>query len=120
MHATVLFGHGSRDPLWRVSIDTVAQRMRDVDPRLAVRCAFLELTEPSLQAATQELVSLGAKRITIVPMFLGLGKHAREDTPVLVTALQATYPQVDFFLKPSVGEDSGIVNVLAQYAMPTA
>jgi len=93
--------------------------MRDIDPHISVRCAFLELTEPTLKAATQELIAGGATRITIVPMFLGLGKHAREDTPMLVTTLQATYANVDFYLKPSVGEDFGIVNMLAQYAMPS-
>lgn len=120
MQATILFGHGSRDPLWRIPIDTVAQRMLALDPQCCVRCAFLELTEPDLASTTAELVALGVNSITIVPMFLGVGRHAREDLPVLVKALQADYPEVLFYLQPSVGEDARVVELLAQIAMPAA
>ena len=118
MKATILFGHGSRDPVWRVPIDTVAQRMLAIDPQCCVRCSFLEITEPDLATTTAELVALGVDSITIVPMFLGVGRHAREDLPVLVTALQRDYPQVGFLLRPSVGEDARVVELLAQIAMP--
>jgi sirohydrochlorin cobaltochelatase len=120
MQATILFGHGSRDPLWRVPIDTVAQRMLALDPQCCVRCAFLEITEPDLASTTAELVAQGVSGITIVPMFLGVGRHAREDLPDLVKALQVDYPKVGFYLQPSVGEDARVVELLAQIAMPAA
>ncbi|MFZ2124572.1 MAG: CbiX/SirB N-terminal domain-containing protein [Rhodoferax sp.] len=120
MQATILFGHGSRDPLWRVPIDTVAQRMLAIDPQCCVRCAFLEITEPDLASTTAELVALGVNGVTIVPMFLGVGRHAREDLPVLVQALQIAHPGLRFDLQPSVGEDARMLELLAQIAMPEA
>ncbi|OIP18454.1 MAG: cobalamin biosynthesis protein CbiX [Comamonadaceae bacterium CG_4_9_14_3_um_filter_60_33] len=120
MKATILFGHGSRDPVWRVPIDTVAQRMLAIDSQCCVRCAFLEITAPDLASTTAELVSLGIQSITIVPMFLGVGRHAREDLPVLVEQLQRNYPLVSFLLQPSVGEDPRVVELLAQIALPAA
>ena len=118
MQATILFGHGSRDPLWRVPIDTVAQRMMVIDPQCCVRCAFLEITAPDLASTTAELIGLGVDDITIVPMFLGVGRHAREDLPELVKSLQSDYPAVRFVLLPSVGEDPRVVELLAQIALP--
>lgn len=117
MQATILFGHGSRDPLWRVPMDRVAQRMLTIDPQCCVRCAFLEITAPDLASTTAELAALGVSSITIVPMFLGIGRHAREDLPMLVTALQNDYPTVRFLLQPSVGEDARVVDLLAQIAL---
>ena len=117
MQATILFGHGSRDPLWRVPIDMVAQRMLAIDPQCCVRCAFLEITAPDLASTTAELAALGVSSITIVPMFLGVGRHAREDLPLLVAALQNDYPAVRFLLQPSVGEDARVVDLLAQIAL---
>lgn len=117
MQATILFGHGSRDPLWRVPIDMVAQRMLAIDPQCCVRCAFLEITAPDLASTTAELIALGVSSITIVPMFLGVGRHAREDLPLLVAALQNDYPAVRFVLQPSVGEDARVVDLLAQIAL---
>ena len=117
MQATILFGHGSRDPLWRVPIDMVAQRMLAIDPQCCVRCAFLEITAPDLASTTAELAALGIGSLTIVPMFLGVGRHAREDLPVLVAALQNDYPAVRFLLQPPVGEDARVVDLLAQIAL---
>ena len=37
--AIILFGHGSRDPLWRLPMETVAARLRALQPELPVRCA---------------------------------------------------------------------------------
>jgi len=120
MQATILFGHGSRDPVWRVPMDTVAQRMLAIDPACCVRCAFLEITTPDLASTTAELVETGVRHITIVPMFLGVGRHAREDLPVLVKNLERDYPEVMFLLRPSVGEDARVLELLAQISLPAA
>lgn len=115
--ASVLFGHGSRDPAWRAAIDRVAQRMRDLDSQHLVRCAFLELTEPSLPQVAQELHAAGVSHIDVLPMFLGMGRHAREDLPAIVTTLSAQYPTVTFRLMDSVGEDPRVVDLLARMAL---
>jgi sirohydrochlorin cobaltochelatase len=52
-----------------------------------------------------------------VPMFLGAGRHAREDLPVLLDAARLAHPQITFTLQPAVGEDSRLLDLLAQIAM---
>lgn len=115
--AIVLFGHGSRDPLWRLPMETVATRLRTMRPDHLVRCAYLELDAPSLPDATAELVAAGVVHVTIVPMFLGTGRHAREDLPLLVEGLRATHPAVVFVLQKPVGEDGRVLDLIAQIAM---
>ena len=117
MQNTILFGHGSRDPAWRIPIDRVAERMRAIDPQCGVRCAFLELTEPDIKQVATELIANGVTHITVLPMFLGVGRHAREDLPLLVQELQLKYPKVEFELKPSVGEEPLVIEVLAKLAL---
>ena len=115
--AIVLFGHGSRDPLWRLPMETVAARLRHLRPGVPVRCAFLELEAPDLPAAAGELVAGGATELTIVPMFLGTGRHAREDLPALVRTLQAAHPGVAVVLQRPVGEDARVLDLIAQIAL---
>ena len=113
----VLFGHGSRDPLWRKPIEAVAARVRTLDGTAAVRCAYLELTEPALPATVDGLIAEGIRAISIVPMFLGVGKHAREDLPRLLDALRSQHPQAQFSLQPSVGEQPELIELLARIAL---
>ena len=115
--AIILFGHGSRDPLWRKPIDAVALRIRSGQPAMPVRCAFLELEVPDLANAAAELVALGARQITIVPMFLGTGRHAREDLPLLLGQVERSHPEVSFILQPAVGEDARLLDLLAKIAL---
>ncbi len=115
--AVVLFAHGSRDPLWRKPVETVAARLRERDASAMIACAYLELTEPDLQTAVQTLVNERARSIRVVPMFLGVGRHAREDLPLLMTELRALYPKVVFELQQSIGEDQRLIDLIADIAM---
>jgi len=112
----VLFAHGSRDPLWRAPIEAVQSHIRAHHPGVAVRCAYLELTTPDLPQAVQELVDEGASTVTIVPMFLGTGKHARADLPVLVDGLRAQHPAVQFVVQGAIGEDPRMTALMASIA----
>ena len=112
----ILFAHGSRDPLWRAPIEAVEAHIRAHHPGVAVRCAYLELTTPDLPQAVEDLVDQGATAVTIVPMFLGTGKHAREDLPMLVAELRARHPRVQVHVQAAIGEDPRMTALMAHIA----
>ncbi|MEN9712638.1 MAG: hypothetical protein RLY90_899 [Pseudomonadota bacterium] len=117
MYAIILFAHGSRDPLWHQPIQAVAQRIQARDAKVPVACAYLELTQPDLPQAAQQLIDQGATELCIVPMFLGVGKHAREDLPVLVEALRRAHPAVEINCQSAVGEQAALLDLLADLAL---
>jgi sirohydrochlorin cobaltochelatase len=120
-HAIVLFAHGSRDPLWHKPMEAVAARIRRESPEVTVECAYLELSQPDLPHTVGQLAAAGVHSVTIVPMFLGVGRHAREDLPELVSQLRTDYPQMHFHLQKAVGEDERLVGMLAAIALdPTS
>jgi sirohydrochlorin cobaltochelatase len=112
----ILFAHGSRDPLWRLPIDAVAELMRSQHPSLPVAVAFLELTNPDLPHTVEALMKQGVAHLRIVPMFLGVGRHAREDLPELVKGLTEAYPQMSFELLPAIGEHPAMTVLMAEIA----
>ena len=64
----ILFAHGSRDPLWSAPIEAVARRMRETAPAgVAVSCAYLEFTAPSLPQAAARLIAQGALSLPVWP-----------------------------------------------------
>ena len=115
--AIILFGHGSRDALWHLPIQAVAERIRITSPSTTVSCAYLELTEPSLGDAAADLIASDVSEITILPMFLGVGRHAREDLPALITELKQNHPHTTFQVQPAVGENSQVLDLLAEIAL---
>jgi len=116
----ILFAHGSRDPLWRLPIEGVAADILARQPKTAVRCAYLELCTPSLPDAAAELIAAGARQIRIFPLFFGVGKHAREDLPLLVDEIKSAHPGVLVELLPAAGEHPQLTALMADIALSPA
>lgn len=116
LRGIIFFAHGSRDPLWRLPIEAVATQLQTQQPDALCACAYLELTTPDLHTAVADLVQRGCQHLTVLPMFLGTGRHARQDLPVLVEQLQAQYPEVSFHIATAVGEDGRMTQLMADIA----
>ncbi len=103
--AIVLFAHGSRDPHWHEPIAAVAQAIAERSPDTLVRCAYLELSAPSLPQAVGDLVAQNTDASRLFPLFLGVGKHARQDRPQSMQGLRQAHPQVqsNCFQRPASG-----------------
>jgi sirohydrochlorin cobaltochelatase len=113
----ILFAHGSRDPQWRLPIEAVARQITQRQPATPVRCAYLELCAPTLPEAATDLIAGGARHIRVFPLFLGVGKHAREDLPLLVEQLRTAYPGVVLELLPTAGESPQLTSLMADIAL---
>jgi sirohydrochlorin cobaltochelatase len=117
LRGIVLFAHGSRDERWRAPVEAVARRVAALDPSAQVVCAYLELIEPDLPSAAAGLIAGGVDAIRVVPLFLGMGKHVREDLPRLLDGLRALHPTVAFSLTRAVGEEPEVIELLARKAL---
>ena len=113
----VLLGHGSRDPAWREPMDAVAARVRKRAPDLLVDCAFLEWQSPDLEAAIDAMAAQGATSVAVLPMFVGLGKHVREDLPKRIAAARERHPRLAIRDLASVGEHTTALDCMASIAL---
>jgi sirohydrochlorin cobaltochelatase len=98
-------------------IEAVAKQIQALSPQTNVMCAFLELTTPDLPTCVKTLSDSGLSHIAVVPMFLGIGKHAREDLPELMKQLEADYPHIEFDLRRAIGEEPSLTLAMAQIAL---
>ena len=113
----ILFAHGSRDPQWRMPIEAVAAQISARQSDTLVRCAYLEICVPSLFEAATDLIAAGARQLRVFPLFLGVGKHAREDLPLLIEQIRAVHPDVVIELLPAAGEHDQLTRLMADIAM---
>jgi sirohydrochlorin cobaltochelatase len=61
--------------------------------------------------------ALGLKKIAVVPMFSGIGKHAREDLPEIMKQLQTDHPTMQFELRRAIGEEPELTLAMAHIAL---
>jgi sirohydrochlorin cobaltochelatase len=106
----VLFAHGSREPEWARPFERIAGRLRT---EFLVELAYLERMKPTLEEAVASLASKGARRVRIVPVFLGEGGHVREDLPRLAAAARARHPGVEIVLEQTIGERQEVTDAIA-------
>ena len=120
VRGVLLFAHGARDARWAAPFEAVAAKLRERDPALQVRLAFLEFMTPDLVSAGLELAAAGCARVDVVPLFLGAGGHVRKDIPELLGRLQAQAGHVEWRLAPAIGEVATVIDAMAAAAAQIA
>lgn len=117
MLGVIVLAHGSRDPQWRGPVEAVAAEVRRLAPHALADCAYLELTAPDLADCADRLVALGATELRVLPLFFGMGRHAREQLPRRVDALRHRLPGVSVVCLPPAGEHPALIHLLATIAL---
>lgn len=115
--ALILFAHGARDPEWAAPLRRVQAAVRDRAAGLPVELAFLEFMSPTLADCASGLIAGGANKILVLPMFIARGGHLKRELPEMLTALRATYPDVEFALGDAIGEHEAVVRAMAGAAL---
>ena len=60
---------------------------------------------------------MGAHQIRVFPIFFGVGKHAREDLPLLVGQIRINHPDIQVELLPTAGEYGELTALMANIAL---
>ncbi|HEX4054804.1 MAG TPA: CbiX/SirB N-terminal domain-containing protein [Tepidisphaeraceae bacterium] len=110
----VIVDHGSRLEASNRMLEEVAvlfgerfaQRYSIVEP------AHMELAEPSIATAFGRCVGRGAKRVVVVPFFLGPGKHHTHDIPRITADAAAKNPGVAYHVAQPLGIDDLILDLM--------
>ena len=112
----ILFAHGSRDSQWRDPFDSILRYIQENTPHLSA-LAFLECMRPSLPEAIEKMVLDGAQQITVIPAFLAVGSHVRQDLPALIAEAQKKYPDVQILTSAAIGDQREIQQAIGRFAI---
>ena len=109
----MIVGHGSRIKGFEKTMERVASSLRHDGRFFLVKCAYLEITPPSVTAAIDVCVEKGASEVRVLPYFLLLGNHVRTDIPKLVAQAKKKYRgRAKIWLCPYLGFHEKIVAVV--------
>ncbi|MBK6401672.1 MAG: CbiX/SirB N-terminal domain-containing protein [Rhodocyclaceae bacterium] len=117
MKGIILFGHGARSAEYAQPFERIRDAMMARQPDALIELGFLELTRPSLDESIACLVSRGVRRISVVPIFIGPGRHVLKDLPQLAANAMDRFPDLAITLAPPVGESVAVVDAMARFAL---
>ncbi len=109
--AIIVFAHGSRETEANQMIARLAAQV-SAKTGWPAHCAFLDVVQPDLRSAVSTAVDQGARRVVIVPCFLSLGVHVRQDLPRLITSLQAAFPKAEMLAAPPLEGHPGLAEMM--------
>ncbi len=110
--AVLLVGHGTRRAAGVAEFHSLAEQLRQALPDRICLAGFLELVEPGLPAALEQLRRQGFRRITALPALLMAAGHVKNDIPAILKDFQAEHPKMSI----TFGADLGIHPNLLQVA----
>lgn len=112
----IVFAHGSRIESANQAVRAIASDLASAGNFSHVEAAFLELGQPSLDAAVEGFLSQGVTRILVVPYFLTLGMHLERDLPRLITAIAHTHPGMAISVTPPLDGHPALLQALLDRA----
>lgn len=110
----IVFAHGSRVAEANQSVVALAETAAKSGGFSRRRAAFLELAEPSLSEAVAQLAAEGAERIFVMPYFLVMGVHLRQDLPKLLDEAAAHTPGVELIPTEPLGGHPNLAEIIVE------
>ena len=115
MRAILLIDHGSVRPEANHMLECVANLLQSmVDASVLVRCAHMELAEPSIASGVASSEDAGATEVIAFPYMLSPGKHSTRDIPRMVSDAAHAYPHVTVRVTPAFGVHAKLAEVIAE------
>lgn len=112
MTGLLFLAHGSKvaetNETLKLYIEALSSRT-DYDH---VKGAYLQLMDPDLHEAIEDLVSKGVNTIDIFPFFLFKGNHMLMDIPVEIEAAQNNHPGLHIRFMDCIGYDEALVDLI--------
>lgn len=87
----LIIGHGTREPAGVAEFLLAAERIATQLAPLKTEPCFLELAEPTIDAAVARLAAAGIREMLVAPLILFAAGHAKRDIPEAVAAAAARH-----------------------------
>ncbi len=112
--AILLMAHGSRIPEANDAVHAIAAMVKEITGFDIVEASFREQHSPNIQQGVDACVAQGAERVLLIPYFLFVGAHVREDLPEEMAEAQRRYPGVEFSMGGHLGAHPKLAEIVTE------
>ena len=107
-----MIAHGSRAKETERDLETILSMVRLKLPGTIIELAFMDFSERTIEKGIAVLASRGINEIKIVPYFLFMGIHLKEDIPQMVARCAANFPGIKITMGETLGADERLAEIL--------
>ena len=110
----LIVDHGSRsmEAIWE--FNEVVKMLQEKHDDTKLIGAHMEINEPNIPDAIDEFLLAGIFEITVVPYFLFMGKHIKNDIPDILRNKKRSHPELIINYTRPVGINPLLAEILSQ------
>jgi len=112
--AVLLMAHGSRIVEANDAVRDIAVMVKKMTDIEIVEVSFREQHPPNIQQGIDACAAKGAERIVLMPYFLYMGAHVREDLPEEMAAAKQRYPAIEFIMGRHLGAHWKLAEIVVE------
>ena len=112
MTGVLVIAHGSRAKETETALEDILSMVRAKMPDTVIECAFMEFSDRTIEKGVAALADKGVKKVKIVPYFLFMGVHMREDIPSMAAECAAKFPDIEIETGGPLGTDERLADIL--------
>lgn len=109
--------HGTPIPAANAPLERVLQQVQAKQGYGSALIGYLDCNQPDILSAFDRLVAQGVTQITVLPYFLHLGRHVRQDLPALFDQARQRHACVEIRVAEHLGFDPLLAEVVAERVM---
>ena len=112
MNGVLVIAHGSRATETEGTLDAVVSMVQERLPDTLIECAFMGFSDRTIEKGIATLADRGVTEIKIIPYFLFMGIHMKEDIPEMAALNAANYPDIGITMGEPLGIDGRLADIL--------
>ena len=112
MKGVLVIAHGSRAKETEAALEEVLSMVKTKLPETDMECAFMEFSDRTVEKGILALAGRGVTEIKVVPYFLFMGIHMKEDIPNMVASCAANHPGIKIIMGEPLWIDERLADIL--------
>lgn len=112
MQGILVVAHGSRVKETENTLVSLLEIVRERIPDRPIEHAFMEFSDQTLKKGITALIARNVTEIKVVPYFLFMGIHLREDIPEMIKNCMNDHPEIKVTMGLPLGEDPRLADIL--------
>ncbi|MCL1929110.1 MAG: CbiX/SirB N-terminal domain-containing protein [Treponema sp.] len=112
MKGILIIAHGSKEKETETAIEAVVSMVRTRLPEIIIEWAFWGFSERTIERGVAALVARGIREIKIVPYFLAMGIHLKENIPRMADQCAQNFPGIKITMGEPFGVDQRLADIL--------